>query len=80
MTPCVYILSSQRNGTLYIGVTLDLVQSVWQHKNDFVEGFTKRYGVNNLVWYEVHATMESAIAREKALKKWNRTWKLGLIE
>jgi len=53
---------------------------VWQHKNDFVEGFTKRYGVNNLVWYEVHATMESAIAREKALKKWNRTWKLGLIE
>ena len=80
MTPCVYILSSQRNGTLYIGVTSDLVQRVWQHKNDFVEGFTKRYGVHNLVWYEIHATMESAIAREKALKKWNRAWKLELIE
>ena len=80
MIPCVYILSSQRNGTLYIGVTSDLVQRAWQHRNDFVEGFTKRYGVHNLVWYEVHGTMESAIAREKAIKKWNRAWKLELIE
>ena len=80
MIPCVYILSSKRNGTLYIGVTSNLVQRVWQHKNDFAEGFTKRYGVHDLVWYEVHDTMESAITREKALKKWNRAWKLELIE
>lgn len=80
MTPCVYILSSQRNGTLYIGVTSNLVQRVWEHRNDFVEGFTKRYGVHILVWYEVHDTMESAITRERALKKWNRAWKLELIE
>ena len=69
MIPCVYILSSQRNGTLYVGVTSDLVQRVWQHKNDFEEGFTKRYSVHDLVWYEVHDTMESAITREKALKR-----------
>ena len=80
MVPCVYILSSNRNGTLYIGVTSDLVQRVWQHKNDFVDGFTKRYGVHNLVWYEVHDTMGSAITREEALKKWHRAWKLRLIE
>ena len=79
-TPCVYILSSKRNGTLDTGVTSNLVQRVWEHKSDFVEGFTKRYGVHDLVWYEVHATMESAITREKALKKWNRAWKLELIE
>ena len=79
-TPCVYILSSKRNGTLYTGVKSNLVQRVWEHKSDFVEGFTKRYGVHDLVWYEVHATMESAITREKALKKWNRAWKLELIE
>ena len=79
-TPCVYILSSKRNGTLYIGVTSDLVQRVWEHKSDFVEGFTKRYGVHSLVWYEVHGTMESAITREKALKRWKRAWKLELIE
>ena len=79
-TPCVYILASKRNGTLYIGVTSDLVQRVWQHKNDLVEGFTKKYGVHTLVWYEVHETMESAIGREKALKKWNRAWKVELIE
>ena len=78
--PCVYILSSKRNGTLYIGVTSDLIQRVWQHKNDFVDGFTNRYGVHNLVWYEVHETMESAIIREKALKRWKRAWKLELIE
>ena len=78
--PAVYILASQRNGTLYIGVTSDLVQRVWQHKNDVVEGFTKEYGVYLLVWYELHEDMESAIIREKRLKKWNRAWKLRLIE
>lgn len=80
MQPCVYILASRKNGTLYVGVTSDLVKRVWQHKNDFVEGFTGRHAVHRLVWYEVHATMESAIAREKALKAWKRAWKLELIE
>ncbi len=79
-SPCVYILANNPIGTLYIGVTSDLVQRVWQHKSDFEEGFTKDYGVHRLVWYEVHETMESAIAREKALKKWNRAWKIELIE
>ena len=78
--PCVYILASKRNGTLYVGVTSDLVQRVWQHKNDFVEGFTRRYAVHTLVWVEAHESMESAIAREKAIKKWKRVWKLELIE
>ena len=78
--PCVYILASKRNGTLYVGVTSNLVQRVWQHKNDFVAGFTKRYGVHTLVWYESHETMESAIGREKAIKEWKRAWKLELIE
>lgn len=80
MQPCVYILASKRNGTLYIGVTSDVVKRVWEHKNDFVESFTKRYGVHTLVWYEAHETMESAITREKALKNWKRAWKLELIE
>ena len=79
-TPCVYILASRRNGTLYIGVTSDLVQRIWQHKNDLEQGFTMRYGVHRLVWYEVHETMESAILREKALKKWSRAWKVRLIQ
>ena len=78
--PCVYILASKRNGTLYVGVTSNLVQRVWQHKNDLAEGFTKRYGVHTLVWYEVHDSMESAISREKAIKEWKRAWKLKLIE
>ena len=78
--PAVYILASQRNGTLYIGVTANLVQRIWQHREGVVEGFTQQHGVKTLVWYEQHETMESAIAREKALKKWNRAWKLGLIE
>ena len=78
--PCVSILASKRNGTLYVGVTSDLVQRVWQHKNDFVEGFTRRYAVHTLVWVEAHESMESAIAREKAIKKWKRVWKLELIE
>ena len=67
--PCVYILTSKRNGTLYVGVTSDLMQRIWQHKNDFVEGFTRRYGVHTLVWFEAHESMESAIAREKANKE-----------
>ena len=79
-TPCVYILTSKQNGTLYVGVTSDLTGRVWQHKNGIIEGFTKRHGVHRLVWYEVHESMESAIFREKSLKKWNRSWKIELIE
>ena len=78
--PVVYILSSKRNGTLYIGVSSDLVKRVWEHKNDIIEGFTKRYAVHQLVWYEVHESMESAIEREKQLKEWMRKWKPELIE
>ena len=78
--PAVYIVTSKRNGTLYIGVTSDLVKRIWEHKNNMVEGFTKRYDVHRLVWYELHATMESAIKREKQLKNWKRKWKLELIE
>ena len=75
---CVH--SSKRNGTLYIGVTSDLVKRGWEHRTDVVEGFTKRYGVHTLVYFEVCEDMISAIAREKQLKKWNRAWKLRLIE
>jgi putative endonuclease len=78
--PCVYILASQKNGTLYIGVTSNLVQRVWQHKNNEVEGFTKKYQIHQLVYFEQHETMESAIIREKRLKKWKREWKINLIE
>ncbi len=78
--PAVYMLASQRNGTLYIGVTSDLIQRIWQHKEGLAEGFTKEYGVKTLVWYEQHETMESAIAKEKAMKKWLRKWKLKAIE
>ena len=78
--PCVYMLANKPNGTLYIGVTANLVQRVWQHRNHWVEGFTERYQIHMLVWYEVHETMESAIRKEKALKKWNRAWKIALIE
>jgi putative endonuclease len=78
--PCVYLLASKRNGALYIGVTSNLVQRVWQHKHKMVDGFTKEYNVHNLVWFEIHETMESAIAREKALKGWKRAWKIALIE
>ena len=80
MQPCVYILASARNGTLYAGVTSDLVKRVWEHKNDTVEGFAQKYGVHTLVWFEMHETMESAISREKAIKEWKRAWKLRLIE
>ena len=78
--PCVYLLASRKNGTLYTGVTSNLIQRIWQHKNDQTDGFTKRYGVHLLIWYELHEVMESAIAREKAIKEWKRAWKLELIE
>jgi putative endonuclease len=76
----VYILASQRNGTLYIGMTNNLLRRIWEHKNDVVEGFTKQYDVHHLVWYEVADTALVAITREKQLKHWNRAWKLRLIE
>jgi putative endonuclease len=76
----LYILASGARGTLYIGVTSNLPARVWQHKNDQVEGFARKYRVHPLVWYEVHGTMESAILREKSLKAWNRLWKIQLIE
>ena len=78
--PCVYILASRRNGTLYIGVTSDVLDRVAIHKQDLIEGFTKRYGVHRLVYYEMHESMEQAIRREKRLKKWKRAWKVRLIE
>ena len=76
----VYILASKRNGTLYTGVTSNLVQRVWQHKNNVIEGFTKKYNVKFLVYYEAHDNAENAITREKQIKKWRRNWKLRLIE
>ena len=76
----VYILASDRNGTLYIGVTSDLVKRIDQHRNKVVDGFTKKYEVTSLVWYEKHETIESAIQREKQMKKWKRLWKLREIE
>jgi len=78
--PAVYILANKRNGTLYIGVTSNLRKRAWEHKNDLIEGFTKRYGVHRLVYYELHEDMALAIHREKQMKKWNRAWKLELIE
>ena len=78
--PAVYILASRRNGTLYVGVTSDLIKRTWEHKNGIVQGFTKKYNIHNLVYYELHENMQSAILREKQIKKWNRTWKLRLIE
>ena len=78
--PCVYLLASKRNGTLYVGVTSDLIRRVWEHKQGVVEGFTKKYNVHMLVWFEMHQDMYTAITREKALKEWKRAWKLELIE
>jgi putative endonuclease len=78
--PCVYILASKRNGVLYIGVTSDISNRVNLHKQDLIDGFTKKYGVHLLVYYEMHHTMPDAIRREKQLKKWNRAWKVRLIE
>jgi len=78
--PAVYILASKRNGTLYTGVTTKLRQRIWEHKNDVADGFTKRYGVHTLVYCEFLADIRAAIVREKQIKKWNRAWKLELIE
>ena len=78
--PCVYILASRRNGTLYVGVTSNLLKRVHEHKTGAVSGFTRHYHVHLLVWLEQHATMRTAIAREKAIKKWKRQWKLELIQ
>ena len=78
--PCVYILASRRNGTLYIGVTSDLALRIWQHRSNAVAGFVQHHGVHRLVFAEFHNTMEAAILREKQLKKWRRAWKLELIE
>ena len=77
---CIYMLASERNGTLYVGVTSDLVKRAWQHREGAVVGFTKKHHVKRLVWYEQHPNAESAITREKQLKKWNRIWKIRLIE
>ena len=78
--PVVYILASQRNGTLYVGVTSDLLVRTQQHREGSFGGFTSKHSVRRLVWLEHHETMESAIIREKRIKKWNRSWKLNLIE
>ncbi len=76
----VYILSSQKNGTLYVGVTDNLIRRIWEHKNMLVDGFTKKYKIHDLVYFEEHHNPESAITREKQIKKWNRLWKIRLIE
>jgi putative endonuclease len=76
----VYILASKRNGTLYTGVTDDLARRIYEHKNDVRDGFTKRYGVHILVWFEVFEDVNAAIQREKRIKNWRRAWKLQLIE
>jgi putative endonuclease len=78
--PCVYILASDRNGTLYVGVTSDLERRIWLRRTEQIEGFTKRYAVHRLVYVESHETMDAAIVREKHIKKWRRAWKLELIE
>lgn len=79
-SPTVYILASKRNGTLYTGVTSDLLKRVYQHRNGTFSGFTQKYDVKHLVWFEQHVAMDQAIIREKRIKKWNRAWKLELIE
>ncbi|MFA6409478.1 MAG: GIY-YIG nuclease family protein [Gammaproteobacteria bacterium] len=76
----VYILANKRNGTIYVGVTSDLIKRIWQHKNSIADGFTKKYDIKKLVYYEHHHNAESAIHREKRLKEWKREWKLDLIE
>lgn len=76
----VYVLANKRRGRTYVGVTSNLVQRVWQHKEEQVEGFTKRYGIKMLVWFEQHENVEQAILREKQIKNWNRVWKIELIE
>ncbi|MES3020813.1 MAG: GIY-YIG nuclease family protein [Pseudomonadota bacterium] len=76
----VYIMASARNGTLYIGVTSDLIKRVWQHREGKADGFTKMYGIKMLVWFEIHTDITAAITREKQLKKWHRNWKIDLIQ
>lgn len=78
--PCVYILASSRNGTLYVGVTNDIARRIWEHRSGAMEGFSKRYRIYLLVHAEFHETMPDAILREKRIKKWRRAWKLNLIE
>jgi putative endonuclease len=77
---CVYILASQPSGTLYDGVTSDIVKRVWQHREASVDGFTKKYGIKRLVWFEAHEDVKAAITREEQIKKWNRSWKVRLIQ
>jgi len=78
--PCVYMMASRRNGTLYTGVTSDLITRASQHRAGLVEGFTKKYAIHMLVWFEFHETMTEAIAREKLIKNWKRAWKTDLIQ
>lgn len=78
--PAVYILATKFHGTMYVGVTSQLIQRIWQHKEHVVDGFTKRYGITRLVWFEMHEAVEGAITREKQIKKWKRDWKVRLIE
>ena len=80
MAADIYILASRKGGTIYIGATSNLVSRVYQHRIGAVEGFTKKYGVHTLVWYEIHRSIQAAITREKQLKGWNRAWKIRLIE
>ena len=78
--PAVYIMAKNRHATLYVSITSNLITRTWQHREHIVEGFTKKHGVTRLVWYEIHGTIETAIAREKQIKKWLRVWKIELIE
>ena len=78
--PCVYMLASKRNGTIYVGVTNDIGRRIWEHKNNVIDGFTKKYSIHLLVYYELHHTMPDAILREKQIEKWNRAWKIELIQ
>ncbi len=80
MQPCVYIITNHRCGTLYIGVTSNLSRRAYEHREGVIDGFSKKYGLRQLVWYEIHDTMESAIVHEKQMKDWRRTWKINLIE
>jgi putative endonuclease len=80
ISPTVYMLASRHNGTLYTGVTSNLIKRLYEHRNGLIEGFTNEYGVKRLVWFEQHDGMDSAILREKRIKKWNRQWKIEMIE
>ena len=80
MNCAVYLLASERNGTLYVGVTSDLVKRIYEHKHDLADGFTKKYGIKMLVWFEMTNNISVAITREKQIKKWNRLWKLRLVD